>query len=683
MRRLPVLLPLGLVLLLVPLRADTPPKVARPDPGRTTFPPPALTVKVKPELAGVHPRLLMDAAGLKALREKVKDPAMALFVKSFFIRADQAAAEVPPADPPNTEDPFRGFGDRLPTLALAYLLSNDPKYLQAAVTWMEAIIHYPSWAGDGDLGAGHCTFGIAVAYDWLYAALTPAQRQEIEPVLRRHARLLARWAAAAQQQGKFWGAAYFQNHCWINMTAITAAAMALYDLDPAEAQDALNFTRSNFEIPYRHFGLDGSNAEGGGYARYGTEWMIYYIELLRGFSGEDLRDMPYLKGAAQYVIDNVMPDGHSTVTFTDWAPGAHDVSGETSLFWAEARFHDGAAEWFRQLRRNALNQHEDKATIGPFSLLWMDPSVKPGPPGDDLLTHVYPDIGTVFFRTGWDADAAMVAFTCAPPGGLHVMKHWSEFPNPSDSFGHDHPAANSFVFWADHDWRIGAPGGYTEMKVTHNENVWMADGKGQRGEAVWFEAKTYAGRPDQPHLVEVQDSDLAGYVVGEAGPAYDPESHITGFRRHLLFVKGKNPYVVVYDRLKASQPVAWTGYFHAFQPFDVKGGPFTIGGNTSTYGAFAGPGPLTFDNHPLIVTGHPEKKPVQRGFELAVSPAAPATSTSLVTVVGMQPQETQVTFPAEGPSVKVGADTITWDAQGDVRLNGRPISANRLAASAD
>jgi len=660
---------------------------AKPDPGPIHVPSVDFTVKIRPELVGVHPRIILDPAGLEALRQKVKTPAMQGFYKNFLAGADAIVAEAPPVNPPNTEDPFRGFGEVVPVVALAYLLTNDQKYLDSAHAWINAIVHYPSWAGDEDLAAGHICFGLGVAYDWLYASLSPDDRSAIETSLRTHARLMLQKSVRTAASGEFWGSAYFQNHSWINNGGIAIAGMALYDTNPTEMQDWLNWTRSSFQITYKNFGLDGGNPEGAGYARYGNDRMLLYIESLRSFSGEDLRDMAYLKGATQFQIDNVMPDGHSVITFTDWAPAAHDLSTEPTLFWAAAYFHDGSAEWFRERRRKALKVTDDdighERVISPFSLIWMDPTVQPQEPDSKYLAHVYPDLGLAYFRTSWTDDASVVGFFCGPPGGQHVITNAITYKVGTSSFGHYHPAANSFIFWGDRNWIIGAPDGYTHFKATHNENVWQVNDKGQRGEAEWFAAQSYLGVASQAHLANFQNNDQASYVVGEAAPAYDPACNLTSFLRHLVFVKGDKPYIVVYDKLTASAPAVWTAYFHAFEAFQLSDDSFGIEKMNNASGSFFGPGKLSYTTGPLIVPQHPDKKLVQHGNELVVTPDGPTPSTWLVTVVGTQKRPVQVDSTDSTTTVKVGGDSIAWDAQDNVTVNGKSISDNLLPPPLD
>lgn len=660
-------------------------------------PPPTKTVKVKPEVLNQHPRLYFTAKDIEALSRKLTGPEMAPMWTAYLQRVTEIANTPPPENPPVTEDPFRGFGDRLPKLAFAWVITRDPVFLNATKSWMEAVVRYPSWAGDGDLGAAHCCFGLAVAYDWLYADLTPAERARIETALQRHGQLLLN--RALERPGKWWGWAYFQNHSWIDYTGVAAVAMATYESDPARMQAWLDHTRSQFEITYRYLGIDGGYHEGAGYLRYGTLWLLNYIEALRSISGEDLSNMPYLQKVTRHLLDTTMPDRRNLVHFNDCPAEAWGASfDEPILPWLAAHQENGRAEWLRQVNRAACGK---VAYDSPFGLLWFDPTIKAQAPDDLPTLGIYPDLGIVVSRTGWGEDAAVMAFHCGPPGGHSLLANWKLFPSPAEDgmFGHSHPDANSFLFWSRGQWRIALPAQYPHDKMTSHANTWLVGGMGQRGEAEWMKTDSYVAATKQPHLVRVASTKECDYVVGEAAPAYVYSAHLVSFRRHLLFVKKPSPYIIVYDRLCAQEPQEWASYWHAFGGFEAQpSGEFQIQGAfptfagekprtppatllTPTFGQFLSPGKIAVGTHPLTILGHPNKKPIQQGYELVCKQPASAT-TWLVTVIGEEKKQAVLSGKDGAPQIKIKEDQIAWDAEGNVSFNGKVITGNLLPSSA-
>jgi hypothetical protein len=688
-----------------PVPLPAPVAMLHPDPGPVTLPPPVQTVKMRPELMGVHPRLFLNAAAIVAMREKIKNPIVAPMWQNYLRWADVKGQETPPAVAPMSEDPFRGYGDRLSELAFAYLVSQDPKYLDYSRKWMMAVANYPNWTSDMDLAAGHCCMGLGLAYDWLYPYLSADEKKTIEDALTRHARVLLQ--RSLMSPGSWWGYSYFQNHCWINHTGIAVAAMATYEVNPVERQQWLDYTRTKFQPTYENLGLDGGYYEGPAYMSYGTAWSIYYIEALKSFSGEDLSHMTYLNKVTKHMFDVMMPGAFCMANFGDTDPWGWGL-GDDILVWLAAQHKDGHAEWLREKNRAGvrLSTGHGPPYGSPFTLLWFDPAITAVAPDDLPTLGLYPDLGIVTFRTDWSDDAAMVAFHCGPPGGLHLVNYCAAHPLTNVNFGHEHPDANNFIFWSDRRWRIGLPGAYTHDKKTHDENVWLANDKGQRGEAQWMECKSYIGAPAQAHLVTVATSKEADYVVGEAAPAYEADAHLTSFQRHLLFVKGAKPYVVVYDRLTADQAVDWTSYLHVFEPVQILGdGKFQLdtspligtgpddrpvsptadpattmaGDSDTTYGTVFGPAGLTQTASPLVVLAHPTMKMTQRGYEIAT--ASPVgTSTWQVTVITPDKSPVVLSGGDKVPKLQVGADKIEWRADGTVSLNGKVLTANQSLA---
>lgn len=652
-----------------------------PAQGPIPFDPPDHQVKLKGDLLGQHPRIYFTDSELAAIKEKVKDPRLATMRGWFMDDADRALAlPVPPDSATAAKSDIRHNEGVLEQLAFAYLITGDAKYLTGWRNLSQSILAWQDW-GD-DLGRGHLCFGLAVSYDWLHHDLTVEERQKIETKLVTEGRHLLRDPATGKPY--WWNTAYFQNHCWINHTGISTVAMALYDVYPGEMQTWLDNSRSIFQQTYEHIGRDGGYHEGASYARYGTTWMLYYVDSLRHMTGENLFDMPFLTKAGNYFLQATMPDGANLANFGDCPPQSwnHPIEDQVLVKLA-AEYHDGHLIQLRDINRVYYTRKitGEQPYESPFALIWVDPAIAPKPLDDLPLVGLFPDLGLVVTRTSWKDDAAAIALHCGAPGGQHLVEKTLTLKNASPNNGHTHPDANSFVFWADKAWRIGLPGAYTIVKTTHNENTWTVGGKGQRGDdQMWFDQKTYMGRSDQAHLVTVATSPEADYVVGEAGPAYHDESGLLQFTRHLLFVKASKPYVVTWDRLAAKAPQTWTSYLHIFDPVTVTGNTFQIAAPKAdpqpSWGSFFGPGPLKITGDPLMVLREHTKAPAQHGYELAVSPTGETKDTWLVSVVGMEKRECSLLKSDPAPTVQIGQDKIDWNSDGSVSLNGKSISGN-------
>ncbi len=636
-----------------------------------------IPVAVRPELAGRHPRIILTADTIPAIRARLNSDAQRDAWQELYAATARRAAQAPPEDPPNTEDPFRGFGDRLAAFAFAYAMQPDPDLLAGTKRWIEAVCAYPSWAGDVDLGAGHICFGLALAYDWLYDELTPEERAMIEERLTRQARIL--FEQSVTHTGGWWSSAWWQNHCWINHCGLSTAGMALLDVLQDEAQTWVDYVRARFDVTLRVFGPDGANHEGPAYSVYGTQWLLHYLETLRSFSGEDLYDNPYLQRYATYRLHVGMPDWENVVNYgdcppTEWGPPvAH-------LRRLAAQYRDGHAQWLasRMAAARGWTGYDSWQ-----SALWHDPTVAEQPPGDLPTWHWFDDLDLAVFRTGWGPDAAVAALKCGPPLGHAGIAHMHEMSEASMGAGHDNPDANAIYLWVGGGWRIGDPAAYTHDKATALENTITVAGMDQLGRSEWFAGEQYLSLPEQPHIVRAQSTDVADLAEGEAGPAYPAGADVSSFRRIMLFVKGAEPMLVLLDRIALAQPqpIAW--YYHAFAPFEVEDdGGFRTGGDFPAFGRVRILGAVqpTMTAESVMVVSHNAQRRASgelehKGEQVRIDLPAEGTLVRAVTVLGARPVELSMAERDGIVVAEVAGLTVAWHDDGTIELSGEGIYA--------
>ncbi len=79
------------------------------------------------------------------------------------------------------------MGNTLPLLAMAYVVTGEKPYLEAARKWALASCNYTTWGLgriDGmDLAAGHQLYGQGLVYDWCNRDLDAEARQTIRRTL--------------------------------------------------------------------------------------------------------------------------------------------------------------------------------------------------------------------------------------------------------------------------------------------------------------------------------------------------------------------------------------------------------------------------------------------------------------------------------------------------------------------
>jgi hypothetical protein len=144
-------------------------------------------------------------------------------------------------------------------LAMAYLMTGDKLYLDAARQWALASCGYPTWGYgqyDGkDLATGHQLFGLAIIYDWCYHDLDEASRQRIRETLANRASALFQ---AAATRDTYWHRSYLQNHLWVNVCGLGATGFALFD-ETQEAHRWIGLASDKFRRTLEALGPDGAS----------------------------------------------------------------------------------------------------------------------------------------------------------------------------------------------------------------------------------------------------------------------------------------------------------------------------------------------------------------------------------------------------------------------------------------
>jgi len=528
-------------------------------------------------MRGVRPRLYLSEERVKQVRQNVRnDPYYAWMMEKVRHVADVAARKGPPqygemrVRSPYEQTWQRQTGNLIPYLAFCCAITRDQNYLEAATHFIVQSMSYKSWGkGDfagSDLATGHQIFGIALAYDWLYEDLGESMRRRVrELLLRRGGYMFDLFA-----QGRiFWHDEYLQNHQWVNMTALTAAGLALYDevegLDPW-----ILLPLEKMKIVLASLGPDGGSHEGVSYWSYGTEYLLKYMDLARDFLGIDFyRDHPWFSNTAYYRIYAGLPTEHLSrrgrmLSFGD-SSRRETYGPDYHLRKLAREYRIPQAQWLADVLDKA-NLTTRKASW--LNLLWYDPTVAPAPPVTLPAFRHFEDIGLVFLRSDWSGRETMSMFKCGPHLGRKVVEKFSFDPGGS----HVHPDAGELQIFAFGDPLL-VNEGYA-FKETALQNTVTVDGVGQIGEGMpWFRSDRLCQEGRGGRILRAEAGEQFDLVIADVAPAYKDEAGLKKFLRHVLYLK-PNCWVVV-DELHSLRPATFQLYFHTRSPM-ANVGPATF-----------------------------------------------------------------------------------------------------------
>lgn len=591
-------------------------------------------------LAGVHPRLFLTAAALEELRGRIgREPYASLFARVRAVAEDALAR-------PLAGRPDRGHGCAMPQMALAYLLTEEARYLDGVTGYFRAVAAQPEL--DYSLVYGHVAGGMATAYDWLYHHLDAETAALARDTLERHARqVLERFGTVHG-----WAAnIYTCNHLPVTLAGLLAAGCALYG-DVEHCGPLVRLPLEKFRLMVEALGPDGASQEGLGYGEYYAEFLLKGLVLIRDLLNQDfLATCDWLKHTPLFYLYSMLPQERWTrrdcVMFFGDGVRYHWYGPDHQLRLLASLYRDGTAQWLAEATAAAGVCMDSNAALG---LLWYDETVIPTPPDTLPTLHHFDDKGLVLMRSGWDGAEAVTGFKCGPCYGHFALNRYRH----DIGGGHMCPDAGSFQIYA-HGDRLIVDDGYS-AKWTDQQNTVLVNGAGQTGEGQeWFETTRLRLEARGPAILRVNSTPAMDYILADVAPAYDPELGLTCFRRHFAWVK-PDVWIIV-DELESAEPASFSLHFHADQAFTETGpGQFTTHG---AHGALCitplapqGVCGETFMQHLRVASGHPE---AIRGM-LVLCNAEPMCAARFVTVLEAYPADgAPERAVLEGDVVSVGS----------------------------
>ncbi len=485
-----------------------------------------------------RPRLHLSPARIEELRAAIYTTHADIW-KLVQAQADKISARTPPVYQetgavPNDEQLWqRDVGSNLPFPALAWLLTRNQSYLDAARRWSLAACGYPHWGlgtEDGsDLAAGHQLYGLALVYDWLYSSLDPETRATIRRTLVERGEKMFRAAGTA-----YWRQSYLQNHLWVSLGGLAAAGFALLD-DPeagAAARVWIDLSLEKFRLTEAALGPDGASHEGAGYWSYGVEYLLKFWHMAGDLLGEQ-PSSGWWPNTAAYRLYMGIPRAswRSQYTIVDLAdcPRSDWYGPEYLLRRLAALYRDGYAQGLA----DELERAKVTNAVAPWlNVIWYDPEVPAvTPAGLPTLRH-FEDMGIVSARSDWSGDESLLVFKCGPVIGHEATARFEYDPGS----GHVHPDTGHFVLFANGEWLIRDDG--YRWKQTDQHNTLLVDGKGQLGEgAMWFRGQEQIRRRRLPRMLQVEAAAELDWISGDATEAYPLELGLKKFVRRLLFLK--------------------------------------------------------------------------------------------------------------------------------------------------
>lgn len=548
-------------------------------------------VVLKKELEGVHPRVYLTQQDIDKLKEKAKKHPELFATALSRVRA----VTTPPTPPPAQERRVQNeVGLGIPEAALAYKITGDKKYLDAAKVYLDTACEYKTWGYEYskpniDLAAGHLLYGFGWGYDLLYNDLTAAEKEKYRAKMIKQARIL--YAFFKPREGRMY--TYSQNHTSIPVSGLAVAAYALLD-DPemkktGEAQEWADFSRAIFDRVLATHGTDGYFYESMEYWIFSTPWLVHYMDAHYKATGEDLyKGMTGLELSHKYVSHITLPGAEFNFDFGDIYDGPltrerkgdnyhrERINGKfrtnyNILYNFASRYRSGeaqgVADWLK--KKGQVNAEEF------WTFIWYDDTVPSIPIEKQPTAHYFKDHGVVLWRNSWEDDATAFAFKAGPPEGHDAYEHIKKFPDWRLSSGHAHPDAGSFIIWSKGKYLTG-DSGYAGVPLTIHHNTLLFDGNGQAKEG---KGHNVFAEVDYAHLnaIKINNVKFDGKglsLLADITSAYEPEVGVKKFHRKFTFTAPGT--FTVEDDVQTAKPQTISAVLHSDTKIDGGAGKFTF-----------------------------------------------------------------------------------------------------------
>ncbi len=612
---------------------------------------------LKKELEGVHPRVFLTQSEIEVLKDKTKSQKELWEIALSNVRAMSIEPTPAPAQARRVQNPV-GLG--IAEAALAYKITGDKQYLDAAKKYMDAAVSYKVWGyeynkPDVDLAAGHLLYGLGWGYDLLYHDLTIEEREKYKAKLIRQANLLFEFYKP--KSGKTY--AYSQNHTFIPMAGLAVTAYALAGETP-DAKKWAALPRAIYEAVLDTYSEDGFYYEGIEYWIFSTPWLMHYLDAHLHATGEDLyTKAPGFKLMHKYISHATLPGADSHFDYGDTYTGnltrakisedydrerinGHFKTSYNVLYKLASKFNipeaQGVANWLKQKGQVSAEEM--------WTFIWYNPAIIATPIEEQEKWHYFKDHDVVFWRSSWEDDATAFSFKCGPSEGHSVLKKQVSYPEWRLSNGHAHPDAASFIIWADGKYLTG-DSGYEGLTVTQSHNTLLFDGKGQNNEGEGHDV--FYGIPyeriNKIKIIDVKMNAKKVTIIADATAAYEPEVGVKKFIRKFEF-EAPGSFTIT-DDVETNTPKTVTSFLHADNVIKkISENTFEFEpNNTSLIAKIVAPKKFEtkIEENILIAPGDPgsvDKGGLQeRGKKLAISTSEKVSSATFITKLSIKKEK--------------------------------------------
>ncbi len=529
---------------------------------------------------GAHPRIMINSETLPLLAERATGGGMlAQDYASIKAEADRMVAE----------GTFRNIGNKylrpngMICTALAYLIERELGS-DSAFVYADAVKKL--W-GDGTIlsraGSGH--FGsYAIAYDWIYPALTAGERKTFGDYLggwlyhyTNTPKIILRYGDFLYNQT--WGPEHLSTpHTRDGITPKLFVSLAIagagteYETAARENLDSFAERIPRDCIP-RFDLMGGVWSESMGHGTYGPTRVIpWAFEAWRTATGLDWfklgSETTYLKEMNYWALHTTVPfDGFTASIDDNYWPDTLAQQWYMTAPILGARYGDPVANYV-SAQYDGGTWPDNMWRIPWLRFITYDPDVEKLSPGQAgwPTARLFKGAGHAYMRSAWDdPDATWSFFGVGPRFAGHSLDDEGHFliakkgwlvlraggrgDNNTDYYSRGSLIFNIVTIFDPNEQYAKVGGSQTKTKSERDGGIMRVEPLGENGTDV----------KHRGHIVAFQHNDNYTYSAADLTRAYS-SSKSREVTRQYLYVRGEREFFVIFDRVgarSASYPKHW------------------------------------------------------------------------------------------------------------------------------
>lgn len=507
-------------------------------------------VRLRPELKGVHPRLLITPDQIVSQRKKAAGSHQAYWAKILALLGHWDLPYEQTPESKAVEGPQRlSAEDRVllsawvaliepgrDTVGFALGAYDDYRQLTAAPGFEPLLI---------DTQAGEVLFILSVGYDLLAGSMTPQQKEAAKQRLYEVAEICSSHLGEERRD-------YAQAHYLGCGLGLLAFSFLFWGEHPRAAEWAARL-RGALACVLGLLPPDGFYPHGINLWIYEFGQLLRWLELFRICTGEDLwHTAPGLSKASEFRGATLSPDSLYGVTMGD---PQFRVGGDSWChFLIASRTGSDAARWLGErlldLPHDGVDVRSVPARRRVYEFLYSEPAIGKPPPA----TAHFEDGGQVCVREG----ESLFTFRSGPPLGSRRYRS-GEY----GGYGHSDPCNGAFLLVKGGTFIASGPGPvYRRDSSLHN--VVTVNGQGQIGDStVWM--PDFLPPEALAERAEVRVEGALTFISVDLASAYLPHLGVERCRRAVCVRGGCFVLGVDIVRCREHASIEWNA--HAWKPF--------------------------------------------------------------------------------------------------------------------